>query len=118
MDARKAQPTELNPSELKEAVSRIPRCKQGRRLITYLSKHPQAITVDCNSRCAIGNLSDVAANINPILYSLGLFVGCERPPKPVKNRFNEPSHMFLWSIYRVTNQQSLPLAANDEGGDL
>lgn len=71
---------------------------QAFRLVTFLADNPKSVTVDVNRSCAIGNISHVANKVNRMLWKHGLFIGCERPPMPVPNRFGEPSQMFLWSI--------------------
>jgi len=78
------------------------------RLVSYLANKPKSPTVFVNSDCAIGNISDIARSANPTLYKHGLFISCEKPPEPLRNRFGEPSQMYLWSIFE------LQPAANDE----
>ena len=81
--------------------------KQQRRLIRYLLTHPKAVTVEVNRACAIGNVSDVASQSNKQLYRVGLFIGCERPPEPIPNRFNDDSQMYLWYIVVLPNATHL-----------
>jgi len=80
---------------------------QGRRLIQYLAENPKAPTGHVAQHCAIGNLSDVARNVNPYLFKHRLMVGCEKPLQPILNKFSEQSNQFFWSLY------ALPEAAND-----
>lgn len=77
------------------------RFKQGQRLVEFLSNHPRSITVHANQACSVGNLSDVAHKVNPTLYRFGYMIGCERPPFQIRNKFEEPSHMYLWSVYAI-----------------
>lgn len=91
--------------QLLDAIS--PTYHQAYRLLSHLADNPRSVTVDVNRACAIGNISHVASKVNRMLWKHGLFVGCERPPSPVPNRFDEPSQMFLWSILATTE------AAND-----
>lgn len=101
----------LEADQLDTVLNRIPASfKQGIRFVEHLAKHPRTATVEANSTCAIGNLSDVAHKVNPYLYLHGLMIGCEKPVRPIKNRFNEPSNMYLWSLYEVQE------AANDADG--
>ena len=81
--------------------------KQQRRLIRYLLTHPKAVTVDVNRACAIGNISDVSSKANKQLYRVGLFIGCEKPPAPISNRFDEDSQMYLWYIVVLPNATHL-----------
>lgn len=80
-----------------------PNHHQAYRLLTYLADNPQSVTVEVNRACAIGNISHVARKVNRILWKHNLFIGCERPPIPLPNRFGEPSQMFLWSILATGN---------------
>jgi len=80
---------------------------QGRRMVEYVAQKPKAPTGHVAQHCAIGNLSDVARNVNPYLFKHGLMVGCEKPLMPILNKFSEQSNQFLWSLYE------LPEAAND-----
>lgn len=83
--------------QLLDAIS--PTYHQAYRLLSHLADNPRSVTVDVNRACAIGNISHVAHKINQrLLWKHGLFIGCERPPVRVPNRFDEPSQMFLWSI--------------------
>ncbi len=94
--------TTIPPEKLPRVLNNIPHnFKQATRLVSHLSQHPQTVTVDANRICAIGNLSDVARKVNPFLWPLGYMIGCERPPIPLHNRFDEPSNMFLWSVFEV-----------------
>lgn len=96
-----------------EAVYQLTRfipaeAKQAYRMVTYLAKNPNATTVQVASNCAIGNLSDVAHKVNPYLYPQGFMIACQKPPKPIPNRFDEPSGMWHWGLYEVSE------AANDD----
>lgn len=82
---------------------------QAHRLVNYLNEVPYASTVEANQACSVGNLSDVARRVNPILHKHGYFIGCERPPVPIPNRFGEASQMFLWKLYTLPT-----VAANDD----
>lgn len=87
--------------QLLDAIS--PTHHQAYRLVSHLADNPRSVTVDVNRACAIGNISHVASKVNRILWKHNLFIGCERPPMPVPNRFGEPSQMFLWSILATGN---------------
>lgn len=100
----------LPKDTIQQVIRFIPEdAKQARRMVAYLAQHPNATTVEVAANCAIGNLSDVAHKINPILYPRGLFISCQRPIVPIPNRFAEPSGMWLWGLYEVPSQ-----AANDD----
>jgi hypothetical protein len=81
--------------------------KQQRRLVRYLLLHQRAVTVDVNRSCAIGNISDVAIKANKYLHQVGLFIGCETPPTPTPNRFDDASQMYLWYIAVMPNANHL-----------
>lgn len=87
--------------QLLDAIS--PTHHQAYRLLSHLADNPKSVTVDVNRACAIGNISHVARKLNRMLWKHDLFIGCERPPMPVPNRFDEPSQMFLWSILATGN---------------
>lgn len=104
------KPVVLSKDTRDQILAAIPsRFNQAYRLINFLADNPQSVTVNVNRACAVGNISDVARKINGVLWKFGFFIGCERPPMPVENRFGEPSHMFLWSIMEPEE------AANDPG---
>ena len=92
---------------------------QARRLIEHLAEYPDSVTSDVAKTCAIGNISDVARKVNPILFEHNLFISCRRPVIPIKNRFGEvsKSNMFLWGIYRLPaepqNSLELPEQLNE-----
>lgn len=110
----KPEPTTLTPLELDSALKAIGRKGQAPRLVRYLSANQKSPTVFVNSNCAIGNISDIAAVVNPVLYKHGLLVACEKPPKPILNRFGDPSNMFLWSLFRLDKASADITAANDD----
>ena len=105
----------MTPIKLTEEVSKLvqkrinqPEPKQAARIAKHLADNPRSPTVTVNSVCSVGNISDtVHKEINPRIYDLGLFVGCEKPAVPIQNKFNQPSGQHLWSFYE------LPEAAND-----
>lgn len=87
---------------------------QARRLIEHLAEYPDSVTSDVAKTCAIGNISDVARKVNPILFKHNLFISCKRPVMPIRNRFGELSNMFLWGIYKLPPepQNSLDLESS------
>lgn len=110
--------TTLNNKELTCLLELFP-CRGGNnqaaRVLEYLAQSPDRVTVDINQDCAVGNISDCATRkINPRLKKFGLFIGCERPPSPVPNRFDQPSGMYLWSLYRIPENIMDMEAANDD----
>ena len=102
----------LSNQELESALEGIPPAfKQAHRLVRFLSNNPHAITVAVNESCSIGNISDVARRINPLLFRKGLYISCRQPADPVFNQFDEPSQMYEWSLHRIRQD-----AANDPQG--
>ena len=100
------KPTVIPPDKLNRVLNSIPGSfKQALRLVEYLSRHPRTITVEANTACSVGNLSDVARKVNPYLWPFGYMIGCERPATPMPNRFGEPSNMFIWSVFEVEKNQ-------------
>ena len=79
---------------------------QQRRLVSHLLSHQQAVTLDINQACAIGNISDVAIKANKHLHRVGLYIGCVTPPRPILNRFNEDSRMCLWFVMVLPSPES------------
>ena len=103
-----AIPSTIQKGELDLIINQIPATfSQAVRLVKFLAWNPKAVTVEVNSSCSIGNISDVAHKVNPILHRHGYMIGCEKPLRAIPNKFGEPSNMFLWSIYKLTD------AAND-----
>lgn len=93
-------------------LNRLPETmNQGRRLVALLGRRSRLATREVNQTCSIGNISDIAADVNPYLHSEGYFIGCEPPDEPIINKFGEKSNQFLWSAYDVT-----PAANDAEGG--
>lgn len=96
--------TTLNQAELAAILKQIhANATQEQRLLTYLADNPKSPTVNVNAACSIGNISHVAGKLNKILFKHDLFIACERPPTPIKNKFGENSQMFEWSLYRLEN---------------
>lgn len=103
------QPTTLTDDELQTVLSRIILHKEtcASRICRLLAAKHSATTVEVNQQCSVGNISDcVSVSINPRIEDLGLYVACVTPPKPILNKFRQPSGQHLWSFYRDT-------AAND-----
>jgi hypothetical protein len=104
-------PTTLDPEELEQVIDRVTALSGkelgAARICRLLAESHSVLTSKVNQDCAVGNISDVVSNaINPRIVDLGLYISCMKPPKPIPNRFNQPSGMHLWSFYRDT-------AAND-----
>ena len=109
MQMKTAQPTPLAADKTLEILSELPmHMLQGRRMVEFLSQNPKTSTGVIASECSIGNLSDVAHYVNKYLRKHNLIIGCEKPIKPILNKFKERSNQFLWSIYDV------PSVANDD----
>ncbi len=99
----------IAPELTRAAIKALPAFfNQAHRMVEFLSEHPHSPSGHVAHHCAIGNLSDVAHKANKFIYPLKLFIACERPPTPLRNRFNETSNQFLWSLYRLPEE-----AAND-----
>jgi hypothetical protein len=103
------KPVKVPPDLLDQLLYRIPPTfKTGQRLVLYLSENPESVTVDVNKNCALGNISDVAREVNHYLWEFRLQVSCRFPEVAILNRFGEKSHMWLWSIFEISE------AANDQ----
>jgi hypothetical protein len=99
-------PTTIPPDRVDRLINSIPASfKQAHRLVAFLANNPRSVTVEVNRACAVGNLSDVAHKVNPILYREGYFIGCEKPARPIPNRFGDPSNMYEWSVFKLPQQQ-------------
>lgn len=103
-------PVTLTTDELNEVIKRIaPTGKEygAARIARMLAGEHSVHTVRINTRCSVGNISDVVSKaINPHIADLGLYVTCTKPPRAIFNQFGQPSGQMLWSFYRDT-------AAND-----
>ena len=100
------KPTTIPPDRVDRLINSIPASfKQAHRLVAFLANNPRTVTVEANTACSVGNLSDVARKVNPYLWPLGYMIGCEKPARPIPNRFGESSNMYLWSVYEVPQKQ-------------
>lgn len=91
--------------QVQRALALIPaEFKQGRRLLAFLAQHPSPSTVEVNQSCAIGNISEVARRLNPLLYKCGLYISCCKPAVPLPNRFGEPSQMYTWHLHQIDSE--------------
>jgi len=102
----------LNPQELENTLQKVDH-KYGRkapgRVIIELAKSSNIPTTTLNRKCLVANISHIVnRDINPRILPLGLFVGCQRPLRPIKNKFGEQNRTHLWSLYRIDE------AANDD----
>lgn len=105
--------TTIPDSTIDRILNRLPETmNQGRRLVALLGRRSRLATREVNQTCSIGNISDIAADVNPYLHLEGFFIGCDYPEKKIINKFGEESNQFLWSAYDVT-----PAANDAEGGE-
>ncbi len=89
-------PVILSKVEIESAESLLPdEFFQGKEMLRYLAKHPNALTQEVNSHCDIDNLSYVARKSNKYLAAQSLFISCQRPPA------GESTRMYQWGIYRT-----------------
>ena len=111
-------PTTLTKLELEEVLKRVVtfNVEQGSvRIIKRLANQIGVATVDVNRDCAVGNISDIVIKqINPRVFPMGLYVGCTRPPKAIKNRFGQETGMHLWSFYRMPDAANDPIYSQSE----
>ena len=96
----------LRDLEQQEVLKLLP-SNQAKRLVTYLSKNPNAKSADVSKYCQLSNISDVARRINRITFNHNLFVSCKRPVITS----NAVPGAFLWGIYRLPKE-----TANDAQG--
>ena len=96
----------LRDLEQQEVLKLLP-SNQAKRLVTYLSKNPNAKSADVSKYCQLSNISDVARRVNAITFDRNLFISCQRP---VINSKGVPG-AFLWGIYRLPKE-----AVNDSQG--
>jgi len=105
------RPKTIPDSDIERILNRLPESMNGgRRLLALTARRSHIPTREVNQTCSIGNIADVAMDVNPYLHNEGLMIGCDYPPEPIINKFGEKSNQFLWSMYDVTP------AANDADG--
>ena len=86
---------------LKSVISPCGREFGASRICRLLASKHSVRTVEVNTRCSVGNISDqVRKCINPRIRHLRLYVACVKPQKPFKNQFNQHTGEMLWSFYR------------------
>jgi hypothetical protein len=84
---------------------------QAGRIVRLLASGPNRTGIIA-SRCSVGNLSDVILKkINPAINPLGFWVGCQKPPQVIRNKFNQPAGDWIYQINKVPTS-----AANDDEG--
>ena len=76
--------------------------RQCRRLVRFLATRDGVLTGTLASATAIGNVSDCAARARPHLRRFGLEIQCERPARPVRNRFGEVSQQQIWRLVEIS----------------
>ena len=98
------QPVVITDSELSEVLRCVsPKGKEyaAARICRLLAGEHSVQTVRINTRCSVGNISDIVSKqINPLIEDLGLYVACVKPPFKIVNQFGQPSGQMLWSFYR------------------
>lgn len=98
------RPVTLSPDELNQVIWRVaPTGKEfgAARICRMLAAEHSVQTVRVNTRCSIGNISDIVSKgVNPLIKDLGLYVSCVKPPYKILNKFDQPSGQMLWSFYR------------------
>lgn len=105
------QRTTLNADELSAAIQCVsPKGREygAARIVRMLAQEHSVHTARINTRCSVGNISDLVSAINNRVAHMGLYIACERPPRQILNQFNQPSGQMLWSFYR-------DVAANESG---
>ena len=97
-------PIVLTDDQLDQVIQRV--CSKGKefgaaRICRLLASEHSVQTVRVNTRCSVGNISDIVSKqINPLIEDLGLYVACVKPPYKIHNQFGQPSGQMLWSFYR------------------
>lgn len=85
------------------------------RLLKLLAKKPGAITSEIRNTALIGNISDVASDINDLLEPSGYLVGSEQG-EVVKDHFGSNHTLYHWFLYRTTPNNQPQAQAQTVGG--
>jgi hypothetical protein len=103
--------TETELSKLLEKVSPNGIHYQPGRIVQLLAKGPSRTGIVA-SRCSVANIADVVLRkINPKIMPMGFWVGCQRPPQIILNKFGQRAGDFIWQLNKV------PKSANDGDDD-
>ena len=103
--------TTIPEETIERLLNRLPENMNcGRRLLALTARRSHIPTREVNQTCSIGNIADIAVDVNPYLHNDGLMIGCDYPEKKIINKFGEETNQFLWSMYDVNP------AANDADG--
>ena len=114
----------MNPVKLSEIeLNSVLNCLNGNRkergparLVRLLADKTLVPTVEINTKCSIGNVSDaVLYQINNKIMSVGFFIACVRPPRAIRNQFGEKTGQYLWSFYRFNKAANDPCYDGGEG---
>ncbi len=83
---------------LARALPRIT-APQQYRLLQYIHEHPDCFTHEIAMNCGIGFPPARAWELNhEVLPHYGLFLHCHKPPKWLKNRYGEDTHVHQWRL--------------------
>lgn len=72
--------------------------KRAHRVLDYLLVNDVALTPEISRDCAVGNVSDAACLLRPVLYPLGWTIAANLPDPPLRNRYGEITRVHEWRL--------------------
>ncbi|GEM_PF-5627873 len=104
----KLQTNNTLPEDINERISLVLNSDlspQKRRLMAYLSKHPDAWTHQLATSCAVGYPPCRLFELNKdILPNYGLHVLCHKPDKWLTNRHGDTSYVHQWRLVKLSDK--------------
>lgn len=88
-------------ARLRRVVFAERKSPRERRMFDYLVTNQAPLAHEIARDCAIGNISDTASRLRPILERHGWTIVALAPNPPVRNRFGQISRENEWRLVRL-----------------
>ena len=116
------EPITLSENQLDEILNSVSSSTgkefAAARICRLLARKHSVRTVEVNTLCSVGNISDqVNKSINPRIVEHGFYVACVKPVKPFKNKFDQNTGEMLWSFYdhkAAANDPEYDVVSNED----
>jgi hypothetical protein len=106
MSVTSLKPVVISKFLSNQLLSKFDPQSQSYRILKYLSSKKKVPTGELAANTSCGNISQIVRTVcNIKLMPEGFQVRCEKPLAPIKNRFDQDTNQYVWSLCRVVEER-------------
>lgn len=106
MNAIGLKPTVISKSKSDTLLKKFDPQSQSYRIVKYLSRKKKVPTGELAAVTSTGNISQIVRAVcNLKLMPEGFQIRCEKPLAPIKNKFDQDTNQYVWSLCKVVEER-------------